>query len=115
MINKEKLKNYLETIKKITEQERKLDNVLREISPDFGGYSNELAIDTLLNMMKDLAKDEYDWISYFIYELDWGENYQEGSVTDKDNNPIPLATIDDVLNMIEKENKEDVENTGVSE
>lgn len=114
-MKKEKLKKYLESIKKITEQESKLDDVLREISPDFGGYSNELAIDTLLNMMKDLAKDESEWIDYFIFELDWGKSYKDGMVTDENGENIPLATIDDVLNIIEKENKEDVENTGVSE
>lgn len=114
-MKKEKLKKYLESIKKITEQESKLDDALREISPDFGGYSNELAIDTLLNMMKDLAKDESEWIDYFIFELDWGKSYKDGMVTDENGKNIPLATIDDVLNIIEKENKEDVENTGVSE
>ena len=87
-MKKEKLKKYLESIKKITEQESKLDDVLREISPDFGGYSNELAIDTLLNMMKDLAKDESEWIDYFIFELDWGKSYKDGMVTDENGKTV---------------------------
>lgn len=36
-------------------------------------------------------KDEYDWIDYFMYELDFGEKYYDGCVLDKDKSIIDLS------------------------
>lgn len=74
MISKEKFIEYLERYKELVDIEEKVDNVLKLLNPDF----NSLALDKhgslILDMLKDLVHDKYDYIDYYIYELDWGKN-----------------------------------------
>ena len=55
-----------------------------------------LAIDLLAQMMED----DDDLIGYFIFELDWGKDYEPGCLTDKNNEDIPLATLRDLYNVL---------------
>ena len=43
--------------------------------------------------MKDLAKDESEWIDYFIFELDWGKSYKDGMVTDENGKNIDATYV----------------------
>lgn len=59
--------------------------------------------------------DPFDvtWIDYFIYELDWGQDWKEGDVVDEDGNNIKLATLDDLWDYLVKlhpEIKSDTDN-----
>lgn len=45
-------------------------------------------------------KDVDEWISYFCFELNFGRNYKDGAVSDEHGNNIPLATIDDLYNLL---------------
>ena len=60
------------------------------------------AKDILLEIIVDAMDDsESDWISYYIYELEWGENpsglkiYKEDGKTE-----IPLETLEDLWNIL---------------
>lgn len=45
-------------------------------------------------------KDINEWISYFCFELNFGKKYKEGSVLDENGKTIPLATIDDLYDLL---------------
>ena len=60
----------------------------------------------MLEMIKELAHDDYDYIEYFIYELKWGKEAKPNSVTEEDGTPILLMTIEDLYNKLEKDEKE---------
>jgi len=47
-------------------------------------------VDMLKVIMKDTTRDS--WIEYFIYELDYGVKYKEGSIIEKDGTFIDLST-----------------------
>ena len=53
-------------------------------------------------MLRDITHDENDWIGYYIYELDWGEKYEDGMITDEFGNIVPLRTYDDLINLLEE-------------
>lgn len=53
----------------------------------------------LLKLLESLTKCG-DMISYWCYELNFGEDWHEGCVTDKDGNDIPLSTVDDLYNYL---------------
>lgn len=38
----------------------------------------------VVRLLKLLMNDACDWISYYIYELDYGSKYTDGSITDAD-------------------------------
>lgn len=51
--------------------------------------------------LKAQFNDEFDWISYWMWELNFGENWKPGTVTENGND-IPLKTIDDLWNLLTK-------------
>ena len=102
MFNKSKVKKYLIKTKKMLKLEERLDGALNDISPDFGGYHNEIANNLVIDMLKDITHDEDDWIGYYIYELDWGEEYKDGMIIDKSGKNISLKTYDDLINLLEE-------------
>ena len=60
----------------------------------------------LLDLMTDIFEDKEDWIGYYVFELKWGEEYEPGMVKDKDGNDVPLATLEDLYNILTKEKEE---------
>lgn len=77
MISKEKFIEYLERYKELVDIEEKVDETLKLLNPDF----NSLALDKhgtlILDMLKDLVDDKFDFIEYFVYELDWGKKREK--------------------------------------
>lgn len=76
---------------------------LKEFSDcDFFPYSKYEA--KMVELLSTLMEDESGWISYFIYELEFGEKYEDGDViaTDKNGNEviIPMKTVDDLYNVL---------------
>jgi len=52
---------------------------------------------SLLNLIFD---DKDDWISYYIWELNFGEYYEDGDVTDENGSIIKLKTIRDLYDLL---------------
>lgn len=44
----------------------------------------------VVKLLKKLMHDQYEWIDYFIYELDYGRNYQPGMVKNSNGTNIEL-------------------------
>ena len=76
MIEYKKFEKYMNEFKRLLEVEEKIDNSLKELSPEFGGFSLEIAIDLIHELLKDLMMDRYDNICYYIYELEWGTKWK---------------------------------------
>jgi hypothetical protein len=57
----------------------------------------------LFLLLSEIFDDNVDdWIGYFIFELDWGKDYEDGRVKDKDGTNVPLATLKDLYNLLTK-------------
>lgn len=98
--------DLMNSIISLHQQQEKFNDVLKEIDSEFGGcYINNKSIDKLYNLLKDLTNDSSDIIGYWLWELEFGERYEEGCVTEEDGTPIPLKTLDDVWNYLVDENK----------
>lgn len=58
----------------------------------------------MIKLLSIIMEDESSWISYFIYELEFGEKYEDGDITatDKDGKEvvIPMKTIDDLYQVL---------------
>ena len=59
------------------------------------------ATDTLLRVLEIIFDDRGEWISYWIYELDYGTR-DDLSATNADGTPIPLKTIEDLYTLLIK-------------
>lgn len=95
---------FIETINQIVElnkEQTEFNDMLRRIDTEFGGgYIHNKTISILENLLKTLTNDESDWISYWLWELNFGESYTDGCVTESDGTIIPLRTPEDLYNLI---------------
>ena len=102
MINKEEFINIIKGVERHIRFLDALDRVAREYGEEYTEFANlscaDLAI-RALNYAVD-EKEGCDDISYFCWELDFGRDWYEGCVLDKDGNDIPLKTPEDLWNLI---------------
>ena len=65
-----------------------------------------ICTETVANLLEFIFNDKNQWISYWIFELDFGERYEDGDVQDKDGNNISLKTSEDLYNLLVENMKE---------
>lgn len=59
-------------------------------------------LDSVVDLLEREFDDESEWISYWIWELDFGKEYRPGSVM-LNHRPVALATIQDLYNVLTEE------------
>lgn len=62
----------------------------------FDGHTTSL-IDVLTRMFSD---DDNRWIEYWMYELDFGRQYEDGMIRSQDGADIPLRTASDLYSLL---------------
>lgn len=93
MLTKEQFTYYINGIIKAEEADDKINELFSGdyIHPESG---------LLFELLTTIMKDEGEWISYFLYDLDRGKQYKPGVATEADGTNIPLATIDDLYTLL---------------
>ena len=104
-MNKELFVSTFNSIKKQLEIDRKNSSMLQEMFPDdsiYCGYNNSELFNALNKILKESMKDEYDWIGYFMYELDFGKKYRNGMVKESDGSIIDLSNAERLYEFLIK-------------
>lgn len=108
LISKERFVEIMKEIKAMDEASRNLSKALEDFdnTSDFGGFSNFRAMDIAIDLLNILVQDfpeEYfgSTIEYFIYDLEWGEKWEEDSITEADGTPIRLSTVEELYDYLE--------------
>lgn len=86
-------KTFDEALKEIQNYYTRIDNLIKILKID--GVSDDAFMSKIINVLTVALKDDSTWIEYWIYELDFGKKYKDGSVTEKINGKqinIPLKT-----------------------
>ena len=106
MISKEKFVEIINRLKNYNELQNKINDLIKDNidnkEMDFMNagsicIGHESVVVYLLERMFDT-----DMISYFIYELDYGEKYKEGCVLDENMNEIDLSTAEKMYDYLVK-------------
>ena len=98
-------KEAIEFIDKREQQYDRLNKIIRSIEPDsyiLGDTGYSILVQKLL---VEATNDEYDYISYFMWDLDFGRKWQPGTITEADGTDIPLKTIDDLWHLLENKDE----------
>lgn len=74
MISKEKFIEYMANYKELEDIEDKIDEALKLLGKDLNGFYLDRHHTLMLNMLRDLVNDRNDYISYYIYECNWGKD-----------------------------------------
>ena len=106
MISKEKFLEIINRLKSYNELQNKINDLFKENidnkEMDFMNagsicVGHESVVVYLLEKIFDT-----DMISYFIYELDYGEKYKAGCVLDENMNEIDLSTAEKMYDYLVK-------------
>ena len=96
MLNKKSFIEYINFIKKMQDSEMRIYHFLSEEITDFSGFIYSKYESKFVDLLAEAMGDKGEWIAYFIYELNFGENWKEGTVTEKDGTDIRLQTPEDL-------------------
>lgn len=100
MITFEQFSDCIAVIQDEMEREDKINDVLsNEFALERTMLYNPL-LSEYIKLLRDIFKDEGDWIGYYIYDLDFGGEYHEDDVQDENGQNIPLLTVEDLYNLL---------------
>lgn len=109
-MNKKLFKECMLAIKNQMKYDDKCTKAFQTILPnDFiSGYNNSILQEQLIAVLKEYMHDFGDWVNYFIWDLEFGNKWHEGCVT-QDDKDVKLKTIDDLWELLENNKKGDEE------
>lgn len=89
-----------------------LQDNISNLGSEFGGSEYDFLFPTLADnviaLLANLTNDKDKWIEYFIYELYCGEKAEEYKAFDGNNNVIPLRTIADLWEVLQRSNRGEI-------
>ena len=101
---------YVDYIKKTCDKDNMLSEAIEKACNDdccvIGLYGNECSVMVdLLSLAMGLKVGTYsgNMLEYFIYDLNFGKEYKEGCVAEKDGTPIDISTTEKLYDYIVSE------------
>lgn len=68
MLDKKTFIGYMQRFEEWRKRGDKLNDAMKEYSPDFRGFYDYQGDQLILDLLEELMDDEYNWISYYLYE-----------------------------------------------
>lgn len=99
MISKE---TFVKTIEKLRELDSKMDavdNAMKCLGGDFCGFYMTEPFDIVIKLLEEALDDNEGWISYFVFERDWLNNFDLGDI-EIDGVPVHINDWEDVYDFI---------------
>ena len=92
----QEFKKHIERIKTTYDIETQLCELLSCEGPIM--FTDEI-VDSLIDMLEDYFDDDSEWITYWMFELDFGSKWKEGYI-ELDGKEVKLQTIEDLYNIL---------------
>ena len=96
--SKEQFVKIINRLKAANDLQNKIQDLMYEADDNIDNdFMNAASLminheDTVVNLLQVIMEDEWDDIPYFIYELDYGRDYQPGCYTENDDEEIDIST-----------------------
>ena len=100
-ITKQNFIKYINNLKQLRLAEESLNSAgeLLDFSISFGGHEQ-----LIIDILEDAFDDEtFSWVSYFVYELEFGSEWHEGCARYKDGTDIPLRDAGELYDLLVSE------------
>ena len=112
-ISKEDFVKVIGFIKEHDKKSSELSNALTWFSEDAGWcFFGSHHINKIIELLEKLCDDTGEWISYFLYELDFGKNYPNLCAFDENDEPIPMSTAEELYDFLESEHMKKLAENG---
>lgn len=114
IITYEEFESYIDELKSIDEFQTKLDTLITSYNNSGRVKAEYIHLPTLFDSMIELLQkatgDTSEYISFWVYELDFGRKYKDGCVQRENGESVPLKTTMDLWKkIIENWWKKDIE------
>lgn len=93
---------FVKTINNLRDLDKKMsavDDAMKNLNADFCGFYVTEPFDMVVELLTECLNDTEEWLSYFIYERDWLENYHLGDIT-VHGVPVKIESWEDVYDFI---------------
>ena len=99
-MNKETFINLMTELVSIKKAEDNLNTAFKKLEPDFNNISFGRYEALVVRSLEFAMNDKYHWISYWVYDRNMGRSDRQ--VTSKDGKKIPIKTLIDLYNLINR-------------
>lgn len=104
ILSKEEFVKILDNLKETEVFYDKTNDMLRTCGSDGYVFPPTNIDDVVFLLDKIFKQNKYDsWISYFVYELEFGKKYEEGTITYKDGTIVDLGNSEKLYDFLTKE------------
>lgn len=95
--------NYLQSMKEFEDGfEELMDNTKIGLEFQRRSFIDERLVDYLFRLLEKLFLDGEKWIRYWVYDLDFGKNWEPGTVIDNDGTDVVLQTPQQLHDFLQK-------------
>lgn len=105
IISKDKFCQILTKLKDNESFIDKINDVLRKFGRDSYIFSTGLE-DIIVRLLEDIFRDTDQWISYWVWEKGFGDNYEDGDAVDENGDIIHIKTAEELYNFLVKNMRE---------
>ena len=104
-----------ESFCKVMDDYKSMFNFTDEMNELFDKYKMDgnifppLCTETVIDLLEFIFDDKNQWISYWIWELSFGADYEDGDVQNPDGSIIPLKTTEDLYDLLVRNMKDSKE------
>lgn len=102
-ISKETFINTINFLKERNDKIEEINNLFTEEFEDSVFYPYFKYERTVVNLLTEVMRDEGEWIEYYLYECNYGEDIEPDSVQEADGTPIDITTPEKLYNFLIKE------------
>lgn len=103
ILNKKEFCVIMNNLKETDECINSLNNVLKGYNKDIRIISSLYECTDLLKVLKIMFNDISEMIDYWVYDLDYGQKYEDGCITEANDTNIILKTAEDLYDYLIKE------------
>ena len=98
ILSEQEFVDILNRLREASDLQEQVDKLFRNSRENIeNDFCNAAALQishesTVVFLLKKMLHDEYEYIDYFVYELDYGRKYEAGMITDENGQDIDIHT-----------------------
>lgn len=98
ILSEQEFVDIIERLREAADLQEQVDKLFRNSRENIeNDFCNAAALQishesSVVFLLKRIMHDQYDYIDYFIYELDYGRKYESGMITDENGQDIDIHT-----------------------
>lgn len=100
-LTKKEFSDFMNHLEENSRQNEEAVNALCKVfDSNFINTPSDRNESLIVSILQTIMQDDDDWISYYIYDLDFGKDYKDGMITNQDGSDCPLRNAEDLYDIL---------------